>query len=430
MVIDAQLSGFSAVRPFHTLRRMVDTSSNYLQSRAPTMGQPHNRGNVLFNLKRYDQALREYQAELVESPESAPAHAMIALCFTNLRRYRPARASAEEAIRCNPSYAWGHYALSWAFYADLRFTCRRPGDASRLTLSGSSPRQRFSLALRAVEEGLRLSPGSAELHLLKSMIAFDNLDAALALAEADAGLAVDPASAGCQRMRAQVLRAFGDISGSLSASGQALAREPESAASHVTAGATALAAGQFPLARRHFMEALRLDPQFPRAREGLLQALRARYWFYRPVLRAAQRITAAYYRKLRPHAIVLHVLLIASLVISLSAGFSTDTIVSGTVVCMGALLICGAGLYCAANYLLIFDPLGAVTLSRVERCISIGLLAFIANLVVLGIIAEAAGDAPWANSLAFFWASFLANLLLFTLPVAFRGRRSLIQRPS
>src|SRR5580658_256855 len=63
-----------------------------------------------------------------------------------------------------------------------------------------------------------------------------------------------------------------------------LARDPQNASTHASAGWAALQRGERRVAEEHFLEALRLEPGSENARHGLLNSFRARSPFYRAYL--------------------------------------------------------------------------------------------------------------------------------------------------
>ena len=373
------------------------------------MGIAYERGVLLYQRKRWGQAIEEFQRELSADPLSGATLAMISLCQLNQGKYVEARRSAEEAISASPQYDWGHYALAWVFYNDNTFSSRRREDIPASILTGERTRFRLKLAAGAIDEALRLSPRKAALWELKSMIAFDDLNPLLAITAARTGLECDATSATCQRMTAIVLRTFGDVAGATAASARALELEPENAASHASAGWSALQAGKYMDARRHFIETLRIDPAYPRARAALLQAMRARIAFYRPVL-WLQRVSSQTRATEVAGAAVLGVFLLG-----LVAGLRSENpnrnlpmIVEPLI----ALAVTGVIAHFLADYLLLFDPIGRILLDRKAR-----MRAVLAAGIAIGIMMLLGGQVEaWWLGLR---VPFAAVLMLFAgVPLA------------
>ena len=255
------------------------------------------------------------------------------------------------------------------------------------------------MADAAVREALRLSPRIVDLFVLKSLIALDSLNPREALRTANEGLALDPSSDGCHRVRACVLRTFGDLTGAEAASQAALSLNPLSPANHVDAGWTALYAGDYHQARRHFVEALRISPNEHRIRTGLLHALRARFSFYRPILWIRLRHAAAMCRpKSRAAYILLAMILAACLINALSELDKSREFLRVTGLLLGIPVFLGILSHGLASYLLLFDPLGHSVLSRKDRVMAI------ATSIIL--VEASMFDVLWYVSFAPFWHSW------------------------
>ena len=229
----------------------------------PAMNKPHfQRGLLLYQQGRYDDAVGEFRLQLADSAEDGLTHAFLALSLQELERHSEATEHAHRAIHLAPDEAFGHYALA------------------RVMIG----RQRFDEARQAILEAIRLNPYDADyfgilanLELLKSR--WNE-----ALAAADQGLAIDPEHNLCTNMRAQALIKLGNRAAAAATMGEALARRPDDALTHANQGWALLHAGNPHKALEHFREALRLDPGFDWARAGIVEALKARNFVYRWML--------------------------------------------------------------------------------------------------------------------------------------------------
>src|SRR2546421_6256495 len=73
------------------------------------MGAPYQRGSILYQQKRYKMAIAEFHRELAESPQHAPARAMLALSLLYSGEKRNAWSTIQQLIGDAPTYAFGFY---------------------------------------------------------------------------------------------------------------------------------------------------------------------------------------------------------------------------------------------------------------------------------------------------------------------------------
>lgn len=223
----------------------------------------HQRAIVLFDQGRFDLAERSLRDALAEDHTDATAHALLALCLSELRRRDEASAEAEAAVGLAPDEAFPHYALAHVRY----------------------DRNDFAGARRALDESIRLDPDNPSQFALSAQLFAQEARWADALAAAEEGLAIDPEHTGCTNLRVLALRQLGRAAEAATALGSALARAPEDAATHANQGWAYLQAGDQPRALEHFREALRLDPNSEWARSGIVETLKARHALYGMMLR-------------------------------------------------------------------------------------------------------------------------------------------------
>jgi tetratricopeptide (TPR) repeat protein len=150
-----------------------------------------NRGNVLFKLQRYDQALVSYDQALAIQPDFAQALSNRGNVLFELKRYEDALASCERALAIQPDFA---QALS-----------NRGNVLFKL--------QRYDQALASYDRALAIRPDFAEAHhgrgIVLSTFEFKRYDEALA--SYDRALAIRPDFAEAHHGRGIVLRRFGRI---------------------------------------------------------------------------------------------------------------------------------------------------------------------------------------------------------------------------
>jgi tetratricopeptide (TPR) repeat protein len=226
------------------------------------MNAAYERALVLHAQSRYADAEKELRRSLGTQPNDPSAHAMLALCLTNLKEYQEATGEAQIAVGLAPAMPFAHYALAFVLYR----------------------RNRLDEALAAIGEAIRLEPDNASYFALLGGIRFDQRNWPSALEAAEAGLAQEPEHARCVNLRAMALVKLGRRDEAGAVIDSALRRDPENADSHANLGWTLLHSGEPRKAMEHFREALRLEPNHAWARSGIVEALKARFFLYRWLL--------------------------------------------------------------------------------------------------------------------------------------------------
>lgn len=224
---------------------------------------PHlQRGQLLLEQSRPEQAIAEFRQHLIGEPNDAAAHGLLALSLVELKEYREATDEAQSAVHLAPDLPFSHYVLARVLEA----------------------RNRLSEAEAAIREAIELDPYDPDYFALLSSIRFQKHRWADALAAAEEGLAIDPEHVGCTNLRAMALTKQGRREQAGATIDAALARDPESAITHANQGWTLLERGEPKRAMEHFREALRLEPDLEWARVGIVEAMKARNIIYRWLL--------------------------------------------------------------------------------------------------------------------------------------------------
>ena len=226
------------------------------------MSQHFQRGQLLFEQGRYEQAVGEFQLHLGQQAEDPLTHALMAMCFTRLEKLREATEHAQRAIHLSPDVSIGYHALAIVMLE----------------------RNRLREARQLIEEAIKLKPYEADYFALLASIHLQESRWKDALAAANQGLQIDPEHGTCTNLRAQALVKLGDREAAAQTMGEALARRPDDAWTHANQGWALLHQGEPYKALEHFREALRLEPGNQWARAGIVEAMKARNFIYRWML--------------------------------------------------------------------------------------------------------------------------------------------------
>jgi Flp pilus assembly protein TadD len=221
------------------------------------------RAQLLLEQSRYDQAERELRAGLVQWPQDARLHAMLAVCLLPQERWAEATGEAAEAVRLAPDWSGPHAVMASVLRA----------------------RGRLDEAEQAVGAAIRIDPDDAGHLSLLAAIRIERGAWRPALEAAEQALAFDPEHTTAANLRAVALVNLGRKADAGVALGTNLARDPDNAATHLHQGQAMLHAGNHRAALVAFQEALRLDPTMDQARQGVLMALKARNPVYGLLLR-------------------------------------------------------------------------------------------------------------------------------------------------
>lgn len=221
-----------------------------------------SRAQLLLTQERYDLAAETLRQALLQSPEDADIHRLLALCLAEQEKFDEATGHAQQAVHLLPDDPYTHYTLC----------------------SVMADRRRWREARAAIEEALALEPGEPNFYAMLARIEFSQERWRDALAAAEQGLAIDGENAGCINLRAMAQVKLGDKAGAAATIDQALARRPDDPYAHANQGWNLLHNGEPRRAMEHFREALRLNPEFDWARQGIIEALKAHNPIYRVML--------------------------------------------------------------------------------------------------------------------------------------------------
>jgi tetratricopeptide (TPR) repeat protein len=222
------------------------------------------RGQLLFEQGRREQAAEQFRQVLSQEPNDANAHAFLALCLLeNKDQWREATREAELAVGLAPDQYFAHYVLAVSF----------------------EKRNHFEDALKSIDSALSINPYVASIYGLKASVLLQQRRWGLALDAAEAGLEVDAENETCLSLRSIALEKLGRVGESVQQAEQTVAQNPDSTYAHSTRGWALLQSGQYRKAAESFREALRLGPTNEAARTGMIHALNNHFFVFRMVYR-------------------------------------------------------------------------------------------------------------------------------------------------
>jgi Flp pilus assembly protein TadD len=201
------------------------------------MGPQFQRGQILFGLKRYHEAVEAYQAELASNPDNPLVLAILGAALINLRRVRDADRAIRRALELAPDMAYAYYVLSFVYQR----------------------RNRLGKAERAIQESVRLEPSPSAFHQWAT-VAELRRNYAEALAATGEALRLDPQYGPAILLRGKLLAQAGRMEEAHALYAAALRNNPEDAAAHHALGALRLRVGDADAALGMLREARRLDP--------------------------------------------------------------------------------------------------------------------------------------------------------------------------
>ena len=266
----------------------------------------NNYGNVLRDLRRYDDALRCYNRAIQLKPNYAEAHYNRGVTLHELRRFDAALDCYDRALKLNPAYAAAcnnrgvtlrelkrldeairSYDQALTLRPDHAATynnrgialqdLKRPQDAlasysQALTLQpdyaealnnqGNVLREllRLEEALACFERATRLNPNYAEAHNGRGTTLLLLLRLPEALESFERALALDPTHAEAHFNRANALRDLDQLQPALESYGHALALKPDFADAFYNRGTLLHELKRFAEALQDFEQAIRIDP--------------------------------------------------------------------------------------------------------------------------------------------------------------------------
>ncbi len=222
----------------------------------------YQRGVQLYEIKRYEEASKEFTNILSTDPDNYDAMYMLAHCRLSLNDLEGCSNLTDSLIGHAPDFAPSYHLKS---IIELE-------------------KDNWNVALSWIEEAIRLQPTDANYWGIKARILLNVKEYHQALEAAEKGLVFDPEDSNSLNSRTQALVKLGRKQEAFKNIGKSLETDPEDDFTHANAGWAALEAGNHTQAKEHFRMALKRNPNFGLAQEGMKEAIKATNPLYRAFL--------------------------------------------------------------------------------------------------------------------------------------------------
>ena len=274
------------------------------------MGKHFDRAEVLFEQGRYELAEKELRLEIAQNPQSADAHALLAVCLINQKKQSSnlidsmqflvehQKSSKEEfeliqyALSVDANNHWYHYVLTMYWYRGGNLDRAKKQIEVAISLDPNSSQYFYTFACILFDIGnlkyngmAAATRGSTELfrsYFIRSYLkpVFVPLKKSLAL---------DPNSLASLNLITNLYVTTGRYQQAVESSQIALAKDPNNAKTQDLHGQILNGCGRYAEAIEYFQMALRIAPNYTQAKDNLLEAMRCNYYWIYPWINPNQQ---------------------------------------------------------------------------------------------------------------------------------------------
>ncbi|MGN6616508.1 MAG: tetratricopeptide repeat protein [Ilyomonas sp.] len=220
------------------------------------------RARLLLSQGRIKDAEKEIGYALNEDPDDDEALMILAECKLDSKNYTEALSLLKNCIAVNPANDRPYYLMSFCHY--------------RMHTNGE--------AISYIKQALYINPYFSAYYGLYAYILLDMKRYEEALNHANEGLAINAEDLTCLNARSQALFRLKNKEEAFETIKEALAIDPEDDFTHTNYAWHFLEKGKHKDARKHFREALRINPNNSRARQGYKESLKSNLPPYRWML--------------------------------------------------------------------------------------------------------------------------------------------------
>lgn len=220
------------------------------------------RAQLLIQQSRFELAETELRQALVENPNDSTAHALLAICFVESKKYNEATEAIQTAVSLAPDSSFNFYVASVV----------------------SDARNQLKKAESEIQQAISMDHTNPAYFGHLASIKLQQKKWQEGLTAAETGLEMDPENVTCTNLRAIAMVKLGRTEEAGATIQSALEKSPEDAHSHANMGWSLLEQGKPKEAMPHFREALRLEPNMEWARAGIVESMKSQYLIYRWML--------------------------------------------------------------------------------------------------------------------------------------------------
>jgi len=345
-----------------------------------------DRANLLLQQKRYKDAETHIRQVLEQDPENDYALSLLARCYFDSKQYDKGIEAIQQGIAIGPNESFYFYLLAFGYYQ----------------------KNNAAASIQNLTKAIELNPYIAEYFGLLAFVLIEQRRFEEGLQKANEGLALEADNLTCLNARSTALNKLKRTDDAIDTMNTALSHDPDNEVTHSTIGWNLLERGRHKDAQKHFMEALRINPNFSSARSGLKESLKSKLVLYRWLLQYSFWV----HNKGRNFQVAVPIILYITfrVLISISeANKGTESIawILGGIYIF--IVVTSWTIGSIANFVLLFHPLGKHSLSNTEKWSAINSV----SALVIGIAVMLLSG--FASGTDYEGGAFLAGIICLSL---------------
>ncbi len=347
-----------------------------------------DRAQLLLDQGRHADARTSVRQALEQDPENDYALALLGRCYFANKQYSEGIKVLEQAIALDPLESFYFYLTGFGYYQQ----------------------NNDFLAIENIKKALQLNPYYSEYYGLLAYVLLHQKNFEAALEKANEGLAIDGDNITCLNARSVALNKLRRTDAAIETMQTALAQDPDNEMTHATVGWNLLEKGRHKDATKHFLEALRIDPNYDSARSGLKEALKSKVPPYKWLLQYSFWVQNRGKKLGAVLPIALYILFRILIGVSSSANQSGLAWLLGGIYIL--LVVTTWTINSIANFFLLFNPIGKHALTVTEKWTAVTVVA----ALLLGIsILSLSQFSPLFTNTIYEETIFIAGLVCLSL---------------
>ena len=323
-----------------------------------------DRAQLLLDQGRHSDAKKNISEALELEPQNDYALALLGRCYYAAKQFPEGIEIIKQAIALDPLESFYFYLLGFGQYQ-----LNKGVDA-----------------IANLKRALQLNPYNSEYYGLLAYVLLHEKKFEEALEKANEGLAIDSDNITCLNARAVALNKTKRTEAAIETMQTALSQDPDNEMTHATFGWNLLEKGRHKEATKHFLEALRIEPDYSSARSGLKEALKSKVPPYRWLLQYSFWVQNKG-RKLQTFMpIALYIVFRILIGLSASANQTELAWLLGGVYIL--LVVTSWTINSIANFFLLFNPIGKYALTVTEKWTAISVVAALTTGILILITSQ------------------------------------------